>query len=211
MSFPSHTVGASPVLGKRVGAPSLSAWLRAVSAPQHKAVEAAAALPQSINTLADYAACLGRFLSIVAPLEDHLGSFDEWGGAGVHLASRSRTQALQADLIALSINQDQIRRLHIPRPASFAAAFGALYVLEGSTLGGKLILKSATSRLGPAISGAAAFFGGHGENSGLMWIKFKNALDYFGRTRPEQQALVAEGAKQTFRHFASALETSPRG
>jgi heme oxygenase len=192
-------------------APPLSAWLRAVSAPQHKAVEAAAALPQSIQTLADYAACLGRFLSVVAPLEHHLGSFHEWGEAGVQLAARARTPALQADLRAFNVNPDHVPHRHILRPASFAEAFGALYVLEGSTLGGKLILKAAASRLGPAISGAAAFFSGHGEAAGPMWQNFKTALDNFGRTWPAQQVLVAAGAKQTFQHFACALKAPDCG
>jgi heme oxygenase len=207
LSLPSHTNKTSSAgLGS---APSLSAWLRTVSAPQHKAVEAAASLPQSILTLADYAACLGRFLSVVAPLEHHLGRFKQRDG--IHLAARVRTPALQADLIALNINPDHIPHLHIPRPASFAQAFGALYVLEGSTLGGKLILKAVASRLGPQIAGATAFFAGHGENAGPMWQSFKTVLDTFGRTRPAQQALVAKGAEQTFRYFALALKAPDRG
>ncbi len=60
-----------------------------------------------------------------------------------------------------------------------AAATGALYVLEGSTLGGQLIGRHIA---GPArlLGATGCLLPGHGAAAGAMWAAFRTRLDAFG-------------------------------
>jgi heme oxygenase len=87
----------------------------------------------------------------------------------------------------------------LPDLPTFAHALGALYVLEGATLGGRVILRDLDARLGTSIAGATRFFGGRREAVGPMWLRFRALLDDFGRERPELHADVTAGAQHVFR------------
>jgi heme oxygenase len=180
---------------------SLSARLRVETAAAHLAVEAAAGLPERILAVADYAACLTRFFRLFSPLEAALGRFDSWAGLGIDLAARRRTPALLADLAALGCAPPAPAPIRL---SGFPAALGALYVLEGSALGGK-ILAAALERQLPAIAGATGFFGGRGAKTGEMWWGFREALDLYGAKNPAAQPAVIAGAVRTFGQFAIGL------
>jgi heme oxygenase len=179
----------------------LSARLRVETAAAHLAVEAAAGLPARILTVADYTACLTRFFWLFSPLEAALGRFDGWAGLGIDLAARRRTPALLADLAALGCAPP------VPAPIRFSGfppALGALYVLEGSALGGK-ILAVAFARQLPEIAGATRFFNRRGCDAGEMWRAFREALDLYGDKNPAAQPAVIAGAVSTFGKFAIGL------
>jgi len=180
---------------------SLSARLRQETAAAHRAVEIAAGLPGRVVTVADYADCLARFFRLFAPLEAAIGGFAGWAELGIDLAARRRTPALLADLAALGHRAPAAAPVKLP---GFAAALGALYVLEGSALGGK-ILAAAFERQLPAVAGATRFFGGDGARTGDMWREFKAALDLYGEKRPAAQPAVIAGAEQIFGQFAIGL------
>ena len=86
-----------------------------------------------------------------------------------------------------------------PDLPTFAHALGALYVLEGSTLGSRFILRDLETRIGAQIAGATRFLGGRGEAVRPMWQSFKAALDNFGREKPDLRADVVTGAERVFR------------
>jgi len=182
--------------------PGLSGRLRTETAAAHRAVEAAAGLPGRIETVADYTACLTRFFRLFAPLEDAIGGFAGWAELGIDLAARRRTPALLADLAALGCAPPAPAATKLP---GFAAALGALYVLEGSALGGKILAAAFERQLGPAIAGATGFFGGQGLQTGEMWREFRAALDFYGEKNPAAQAAVIAGAEQIFGQFAIGL------
>jgi heme oxygenase len=85
----------------------------------------------------------------------------------------------------------------LPELPSFARALGALYVLEGATLGARVILRDLESRMRIAIFGATRFFGGRGDSVEPMWTTFRSAVDGFGQERPELRADVVSGAERT--------------
>jgi heme oxygenase len=182
-------------------APGLSGRLRMETAAAHRAVEAAAGLPGRVVTVADYAACLSRFFRLFAPLEAAIGGFAGWADLGIDLGARRRTPALLADLRALGCEPPAPAPILLP---AFPAAIGALYVLEGSALGGK-ILAQAFARQVPAIAGATKFFGGDGARSGEMWRDFRAALDLYGEKNPAAQPAVIAGAVAAFGQFAIGL------
>jgi heme oxygenase len=176
--------------------------LRLETAPAHLAVETAAGLPGRVVTVEDYAACLGRFFRLFAPLEAAIGGFAGWDDLGMDLAARRRTPALLADLRALGCPPPDPAPVKI---SGFAAALGALYVLEGSALGGKILAAAFKRQLGASIAGANGFFGGRGQKTGELWQEFRAALDLYGEQNPAAQAAVIAGAVAVFGQFAVGL------
>jgi heme oxygenase len=180
----------------------LSALLRERTAPLHHEIEALLQLPGAIRTRADYLDWLGRFLGLYDPLERSLATFSEWNSLGLLISARDHTCCLVDDLVALGIDpREQPRAVPalLPDMPTFAHALGAFYVIEGATLGGRLILRGIEPRLGATITGATRFFGGRGEAVGPMWQSFRTALDQFSLTQPQLCADVVIGAERTFR------------
>ena len=179
----------------------LTVCLRMRTAPAHALVEARLGLPAAIRTVDDYAALLARFLGIYRPLERLLTAFPDWSGSGIALPRRGHAECLASDLATLGVDPGAQRlaphRL-LPDLSTFPHAVGALYVLEGATLGGQLILRDLQPRLGFAIAGATDFFGGRGELTGSLWRDFRARVDAFGRARPWHEAAVVTGAERTF-------------
>lgn len=70
---------------------------------------------------------------------------------------------------------------------------GALYVLEGSTLGGRMIGRHITATHGLTGEGLA-YYSGHGPRTGSMWLAFRARLDTFDG----DAAQVVSAANGTF-------------
>jgi len=94
----------------------------------------------------------------------------------------------------------------IPALPTFAHALGARYVLEGSALGGKVILRNLRQRIGAEIDGATDFFGGVEPAPSSDWRVFKTALDRFADQHPECCKDVLTGAAETFRTLLDWFE-----
>jgi heme oxygenase len=180
----------------------LSARLKASTAPLHEKIDRLLGLPDSIRTRDDYAAWLNRFLGLYEPLERSLATFPEWGAQSIARPLRSHGACLAADLAALGADPAGTARAAdslLPVTANFAQAVGALYVLEGATLGGRMILRGIDARLGHDIVGATSFFGGRGDAVGPMWHAFRASLDAFGAEQPIRGQDVVAGADSVFR------------
>lgn len=87
----------------------------------------------------------------------------------------------------------------LPRIESHLEALGALYVIEGSTLGGKIISKMMEQQLGFNGIGLS-FFSGYGDRTEEMWNIFKEKMDAQAEN-PEQEAVVIAAANETFLKF----------
>jgi len=75
-----------------------------------------------------------------------------------------------------------------------SGALGALYVLEGSTLGGQVIVRHLHAHFGERVSGRTAYFAGHGAENGPRWRVFKDILGRAGWVGDE----VVSAAQATF-------------
>jgi heme oxygenase len=175
--------------------------VRSFTAKQHCEVERTLALPGSIQTIADYRRWLIRFFGIYQPLEHLLNGFAGWPATGIRIDQLGHTEALLKDLKAMGCDPDSIElasREALPMIETLGQAFGALYVLEGSKLGGRYILKDLSNRLGREIEGMDAFFTGYGADTAVRWPSFKGSLDRFSTLRPEEFPEVIVGAKMTY-------------
>jgi heme oxygenase (biliverdin-IX-beta and delta-forming) len=93
---------------------------------------------------------------------------------------RAKLDLLHRDLQSLGVPADETASLPTPRdlrlPQSQAEALGMLYVFEGSTLGGKVIVK-ALRRLPDWPIHGISYFDPYGSSTGAMWQAFREHLD----------------------------------
>lgn len=92
-------------------------------------------------------------------------------------------------------------------PVSPAFAMGVIYVVEGSTLGGRVILKHLQQRAF-SLSDGTAFFTGYGEHTGRLWKSFLNAFSSYA-VQTNSQKEISEGAQQAFRSIYNYFVSLP--
>jgi heme oxygenase len=180
--------------------------VRSFTANLHCEIERTLALPGSIQTMADYHRWLIRFFGIYQPLEHLLSGFAGWPAAGIRIDQLGHTEALLEDLKAMVCDPNNIElasREALPLIETLGQAFGSLYVLEGSKLGGRYILKDLSNRLGRGIEGMDAFFTGYGAHTAVRWESFKCSLNQFSALRPAEFPEIIAGAKMTFAAIGS--------
>lgn len=191
---------ASSVLDGRM---TIRKELRARTAEAHQVVD----LLYSAHDLSErshYREFLSRHASVVVPLEARM----ETAGVAAILpdwSQRRRTPALLADLAAL---RGAFQPAAVPRLAIRADVVGCLYVLEGSRLGSRVLLRSVVECDGLLCCAATRYLS-HGMGHGL-WTSFLAFLDEQPFTRGETERAVAAAA-MTFELFArSARNATPQ-
>ena len=118
------------------------------------------------------------------------------------LDPRRRMYLLQADLAALGLSARAVAMLPTcPAPVlrNAVEALGSLYVMEGSTLGGRVIERNVERCLGLNARHGCTYFAGYGARTGAMWRSFLTRLDQAPAADAEQ---VADGATATFERLA---------
>lgn len=169
----------------------------------HEAVEAVL-LPRltSIQSSRDYAAILAMFYGYFQPLESSIQHYITPTRLP-DIRERRTAGAVLHDLAAIGHDDEPLPLCEsLPVIENTAQAFGALYVLEGSTLGGKMIakmlLKNAALNITP---GALSFFSGYKEETGSKWKAFLEALN-----KQEEPAQVVQAANETFYHLKGWMQ-----
>jgi len=142
-----------------------------------------------------------RFLEASAaallPIEEALeragvgAIFDDW-------PSRSRRTVIAADIRSLG---GTVRSLPDIGALNCNQVIGTMYVLEGSRLGAKVLLKTITASADSTIMGATRYLR-HG--AGLhLWRSFLDVLEREAFA-PDDEAEIFAGARQAFATFATA-------
>jgi heme oxygenase len=183
--------------------------LRASTDPMHKGLEAnkisQALMSPGVN-LTDYAfylRCMGEVISTfdmkVLPAVSSIITDAE---------SRKKRKDIDADLEFLYQQGAEKKEakpfLGFGGNPSLAYALGYCYVIEGSTLGGRVILK----QVGPALkldNGGTQFFSGYGAETGKYWKDFlQNFCTYVLNNNLQQEAIqgAIDGFTDIGKHFA---------
>ena len=160
----------------------------------------------SIASRHDYVQLLKAFYGFFSPVEDAVAPFITIAVLP-DFQQRRKADFIVADLAALQQQQSHIPlATNLPRIQNLQQALGALYVIEGSTLGGrgiaKMLLKNSNAHL---EAGHLQFFNGYGAATGTMWATFVNVLNAFSFTQSEMEEMV-EAANQTFYFFKTWLQ-----
>jgi heme oxygenase len=182
----------------------LSERLKLETAAEHEALEQEMMpLLRGANSVKSYAQLLQGMYRFLAPLEQQAHQKIDIDTLP-DLESRRGTHWMAKDLQALGEEALSAGNSEVPEVLSGADAWGAFYLLEGSTLGGQMITKILQKQL-PEEARQLAYFGGYGAQTGSMWKAFKYHLNLFGETQPEQQEAVVRFARTAFNEFKKSL------
>jgi len=152
----------------------------------------------------DYRLLLSRLWGFHKAFEEMLEDAARALSLDIDMADRARAPMLEADLLTLGLDASQIARLprcdDIFRPTDEAAFMGALYVVEGSTLGGVQIARALSGLFGGPDGEGRKFFLGYGDRHGIMWREFLARLDA-STADATREASAIEGAVKIFADF----------
>jgi heme oxygenase (biliverdin-IX-beta and delta-forming) len=181
---------------ERVGFNGLRERLKRATTPAHHALDIRFSA-FDLTTRSGYLRFLEASAAAVAPLEEALERagvlmmFEDW-------PQRSRRAAIAADIDCLG---GAIRPLPDIGALTRNQVIGALYVLEGSRLGARYLLKKVLGSAGPPIAGATRYLR-HGADQHL-WRSFLEALAR-EIVAPGEEADIVAGAHRAFAVFAAA-------
>ncbi len=172
--------------------------LRAATKPCHARLERRFSPEIIMRSRSAYRGALVALLGFYEPLEAALCRVP----APIDLRERAKAPALRADLVALGLSQAEIasasRCRDLPELEGMAEALGVAYVLEGATLGARIIAGRARDKLGvsPEPGGGGQFFGAYGRDTGSRWRAFLATLE--DAIAPGERPRAARAARETF-------------
>ncbi|TAE23438.1 MAG: hypothetical protein EAZ92_14535 [Candidatus Kapaibacterium sp.] len=187
--------------------PRILTEIKAQTRPQHDSIEQnrfTKGMMDGSMTLLDYKLYLQKFYSVHKAVEQAFEQFS-WQEYRLNLQERSKLHLIAADLQTLGMSAAEIENLPAMQPVpqfhSIAEAFGAMYVLEGSTLGGQIQarqLERVLASAGADAPQAIAYFSSYGARVGAMWKDFCVALTIAANNDEAVEQRIIEAAQRTF-------------
>ena len=188
--------------------------LREATRAEHEATEALMPLGGADLSREGYA-------EVLETLEPLVRGWEAWAERNAPddlremVVRRRRSHLLRADLQMMggrtgrdcgaAVDWDAVVRDGIggETEAAFEAGFlGAMYVMEGSTLGGRFLARHVEGVLGLEPGRGDAYFQGHGESTGALW---REVTARIAGVPEELSSTLVEAARRTFRAFGEAL------
>jgi heme oxygenase len=177
--------------------------LRRETTGLHRDVEEMTDLPGSISSRKDYVNLLRRLHEFHTAVEARLADpswATGWLDLGIALPAHRRSHLLSEDLSALGATPEEAG-VRLPTIDNIGRALGCLYVVEGSSLGGRVLVPAFRAALGEVPT---AFFGSDERMHPHPWRSVVAGLRKFDVTGGSADDVVL-GAQDTF------LAISPAG
>lgn len=148
-------------------------------------------------SIQDYQTYLGALFGVTIACEDQV--FPAISHIITDLTERYKSSLIIDDLLATGFTEAEIDALPVYRFefSSVAEALGIMYVLEGSTLGGRILYKHIHEVLGLTSENGASYFFGYGAQTGNLWKSFISSLTQFVDEHEERDGVIGS-AKKTF-------------
>lgn len=181
----------------------LTEYLKKITYPEHQASEKKMIIAlKALETKEDYIRMLNWLYGFYSPMETLIRR-QLTSDVFPDMDKRCRAEYLLWDIQRSGLAVPSPDTCHeLPAIDSIDRALGALYVLEGSTLGGRIIAGMVSRQLGTTDS--LSFFNGYGAETGTMWQSFKEFLD---QPRSEDQKTdIIDTAKATFITFKNWID-----
>lgn len=185
--------------------------LRDSTADCHKQLElnslSQALLSNNVNKTI-YCSYLIQLYSFVNGFEQYI--YPELGQHFLNIPLRKKAFFIEEDLKAHGIAFDKHALLEEgffrnTYPDIYLAS-GALYVLEGSTLGGQIIVKHLQKTM-PSGSINATYFSGYQHKTGSMWKEFLQQLTALPQSTQQEEQII-KGAITTFKIIDDLLSNN---
>ena len=177
-----------------MAAPSLRQELRAATRDVHDRLHRHA----GFAAIQDATICLVDYQNLVARLYGFYVPFEAAAAIGP-----DRSTWLAGDLQALGSKRPfhaVPKCWHVPRLDSAHLRLGALYVAEGSALGGRDLARGLDRLLGKDVMEGRQFFIGRGAGTGDAWRSYLAQVSA-APPEPSIRAEIIEGAVETFAAF----------
>lgn len=192
--------------------------LRDATREAHAATETVVDPAASLADLDGYAGLLARYASFyvafeaeaearIAAVAEREAPFHGVGGFASDRFLKSRW--LATDLAALGRDADRPAAGVWPETDGLPGVVGAIYVIEGSMLGGRGMAKEVVAKFGLTRDAGARFFDGYGDATGPLWKDFGDWARLNVTTEAGVAAAVA-AAKETFARFGRVV-AAPEG
>ncbi len=125
------------------------------------------------------------------------------------LNQRKKSHLIEDDLFYLNHNKPVVNRVFNISEATVPFALGILYVIEGSTLGGRFILKNSITIPGLDKGQGILYFNGYGEKTGSYWKSFLNFLEEYDQIYNCRETII-EGAIYAFDSIYNHFESTEK-
>lgn len=175
--------------------------LRTRTMPAHKSLEEvplSARIVQQDVTKEEYARYIELMYPVHADAEQNI--YPVLRDIVPNIEERKKASHIKNDLayINLLLTTAEERPLTAKMTnMSQAFALGVMYVIEGSTLGGRVILKNIQPALQLDEDNGASYFAGYKANTGIYWKNFLEALTSYPQSEADEQEIIA-GADYAF-------------
>jgi heme oxygenase len=178
----------------------LSVAIKESTTAQHQQLEKIVVTHlKQIQSNSDYVQVLRNFCVFFKAVEAACEPYLLQDGR-IDARARRDSAFIARDIAELGGNLDNLPAVQVPQIENFAQAMGALYVLEGSVLGGPYIVQM-LAKLG--LVNGVSFFTGYGADTQVKWSSFLAVLNSI--TEPTAQAQVVDAAKATFANFKNVF------
>lgn len=178
--------------------------LKEETAPYHVQTEQnpyASAITGGTITLERYRSYLEKFYGFVRPVESELAEHPAWAQYDFDFESTQKAGLLEKDLEHLGLSRQNVLELPIcpdvPGTSTFAQAVGVMYVLEGSILGGQMIIRMLKPILSVTEDTNGHYFNSYGIHTRDKWKAFQGLLMQVADSK-EQEDQIVQAAKDTF-------------
>ncbi|HEX8593933.1 MAG TPA: biliverdin-producing heme oxygenase [Pseudomonas sp.] len=182
--------------------------LRDATAAAHRSLEKRLPFISAHLDRGLYVRLIEAYYGFYFSLERQLGRVPDMDLAS--LDERQKAPLLIADLQALGVGAERIASLalcrELPPLGNRLQALGAMYVMEGATLGGQVLSRVVQRKLSIGGESGGAFLNVYGSTTSQMWEDFLALLSAVDA--PEQRAQVVHSALLTFSSFERWLERS---
>ena len=182
----------------------MAARLRSETRAEHRRVERRLFAGGWLDDPVRYRILVGRLYQLHVHLEQAVERFSD-AFIGYELEGRARSRLLRADLDALGTAMGEGCDEASLEFAGPAGVLGALYVVEGSTLGGQVIAEQLRRRLGVDASNGAAGFDPYGAETVARWAQFTGYLGSWVENPDD----VVTGARDLFDYYEAFVLKAP--
>lgn len=183
---------------------SLRHWLKHHTAAAHEALQTSSLIKRLLEpdlSWPEYRDLLSRYYGFLEPLAPRLRAHAAGLPWAAFVEPALRLDELQRDLQTAAVAPETLSRTDAGwlQPESPATA-GVLYVLLGSTLGGKLISRALRQSLRLAPERGCAYFAAMTADQAGSWRHFLDQLEQQPWSATDQEQLQT-AALQTFQHL----------